>query len=248
MLFKVTIIIPVYQHGKILSDTLGQISRTAIPIIAINDGSDPGQSRLIEDACKVHGATLVSRSSNGGKGSAVIDGLNEASKLGFTHAFQVDADGQHDYSRIPDFVEMAKNNMSKLILGYPVFDESIPIGRKLGRWLTNIWVWINTLSLRVRDPMCGFRVYPIEPMIKIINGANIGKHMDFDPELCVRACWANFSIVNLPVTVVYPQDGVSNFRFREDNFLITLMHTRLFFGMLVRSPVLLFQGLRRLFA
>ena len=68
--------------------------------------------------------------------------------------------------------------------------------------------------------------------------------MNFDPELCVRACWKGLPVINLPVGVTYPDGGRSNFRIKQDNILITLMHVRLFFGMLLRSPLLLFARIR----
>lgn len=45
-----------------------------------------------------------------------------------------------------------------MICGYPLFDESVPKGRLYARYLTHVMVWINSLSLQIRDSMCGFRV------------------------------------------------------------------------------------------
>jgi hypothetical protein len=45
--------------------------------------------------------------------------------------------------------------------------------------------------------------------------------------------------------VTYPQDGLSHFRLGLDNWLITKMHTRLAFGMLVRAPLLLWRKVAR---
>ena len=44
-----------------------------------------------------------------------------------------------------------------------------------------------------------------------------------------------------PTRVRYPEDGVSHFRVWQDNLLISAMHARLFFGMLWRSPRLLWR-------
>ncbi len=238
-MFDLVIVIPVFQHGKALSNTVLRLGPSGIPMIVVNDGSDQEQSRLICKACRGEHIKLLNRDSNGGKGAAVIDGLREAERWGYTHAFQIDADGQHDLSRLPEFIQAARQYPDAIILGYPLYDESVPISRRLGRWITHIWVWINTLSLRVRDAMCGFRVYPIFPVLEIIDSTTIGRRMDFDIELCVRSCWDGLPIINLPVGVIYPEEGKSNFRIKQDNILITLAHTRLFFGMLWRFPSLL---------
>ena len=62
--------------------------------------------------------------------------------------------------------------------------------------------------------------------------------MDFDSDILVRLSWES-AMRWLPTRAHYPLDGVSHFRLFRDNVLITSMHTRLFFGMLVRAPVIL---------
>lgn len=244
--FNIVIVIPVFQHGKsLLNSVLSIMSSTIrIPLIVVNDGSDSMQSLLIREACSHAHIKVLERNENGGKGAAVADGLREANKQGYTHAFQIDADGQHDLSRLSEFIRIASLNHDSIILGYPCYDDSVPFGRRLGRWLTHIWVWINSMSLCIRDSMCGFRIYPIAPILEIIDGAKIGRRMDFDPELCVRACWKGLPIINLPVEVRYPSEGLSNFHMVQDNVLLARMHARLFLGMLLRSPRLLVVRMR----
>ena len=246
-MFSIVAIIPVYQHGDALGDTVQRLSKYRIPIIVVNDGSDSQQSILVRDVCRRIGAILVERSLNGGKGAAVIDGLLEAQRQGYSHAFQIDADGQHNIDRVPQFIRVAKQNPARLVLGYPRYDLSAPLARRLGRWVTNFWVCVNSLSLKIRDSMCGFRVYPIACILDVIGKSNIGKHMEFDSELCIRARWEYIEFINLPVEVVYPRNGLSNFRMIEDNIDISLMHARMFFGMLLRFPLLLVRSARQLF-
>jgi len=89
-------------------------------------------------------------------------------------------------------------------------------------------VWISYLSL--------------EKTLKVIDSRKeFGQRMDFDIEILVRSLWDNLHIVQLPVGVKYPIDGVSHFQLFNDNFLITKLHIRLFFGMIFNSPKLLFR-------
>ncbi len=245
-MFKLVVVIPVFQHGDALKSTLQQLSQFGLPIVVVNDGSDMVESSKIREACQGENITLLERSENGGKGVAVMDGVSEADRQRYTHAFQIDADGQHDLTQVPKFIQISRENTAAMILGYPCFDQSVPFGRKLGRWLTHIWIWINTLSFDVRDSMCGFRIYPIATVLDITENSNIGSHMEFDPELCVRACWKGVDVINIPVGVSYPENGKSNFRIKEDNILISLMHTRLFFGMMLRSPLLIISRVQNM--
>ena len=244
---KIVVVVPVYQQGAALSGTLRRIGEQRVPIIVVNDGSDFRESALVQNACRRNGALLLERSCNGGKGAAVIDGLREAERRGYSHIFQIDADGQHNINRVAEFIRATRQNPGALVLGYPRYDSSAPTARKLGRWLTYFWVCVNSCSLKIRDAMCGFRVYPITGVLHIVEKSKIGKRMEFDIEVCVRACWAGLECVNLPVEVIYPEGGHSNFRMLEDNLIISRMHARLFFAMLSRLPRLLARPMRRLF-
>ena len=66
----------------------------------------------------------------------------------------------------------------------------------------------------------------------------------FDTEILVRLHWLDVAVIQFPTTVCYPRDGVSHFRALRDNLLISWMHTRLFFGMLLRLPQLLGRNWR----
>ena len=65
--------------------------------------------------------------------------------------------------------------------------------------------------------------------------------MDFDTEVMVRLYWQGNASHFLPTRVTYPLDGLSHFDALKDNVRISLMHTRLFFGMLPRIPALLMR-------
>jgi hypothetical protein len=156
---------------------------------------------------------------------------------------QIDADGQHDTAQIAGFLAAARARPDAVICGVPRYDASAPLARRAGRWLTHVWVWINTLSLDIADSMCGFRVYPLAPTLALIDEHCPGERMDFDPELLVRLHWRGVPIVNRPTPVTYPPGGVSHFRPWRDNWAISRMHARLFFGMLRRAPVLLARRL-----
>jgi hypothetical protein len=157
---------------------------------------------------------------------------------------QIDADGQHDFGAVPQIAELSRATPDAIVTGVPVFDDSAPAARRIGRKLTTLWVRINTLSGEIDDAMCGFRVYPLANVIPLAGGADFGKRMEFDPEILVRASWAGIPIVNMPTRVIYPADGVSHFKMWRDNARISWMHTRLLFGMILRLPVLLLRRSR----
>lgn len=237
--FQPCALIPVYNHPHKLPTTVAALRAHGLPVVLVDDGSNADcktvLNRLAAGAPDIHLLTLAQ---NGGKGAAVKAGLNLARQLGLSHALQVDADGQHDCSVVPVFLELAQSQPKALVCGVPEYDASVPKGRYYSRYITHVWVWINTLSLTIQDSMCGFRVYPVAAS-DAANRSVRGNRMDFDTEFLVRWFWAGQPLVQKPIRVIYPDDGISHFNLWRDNKLISAMHARLFFGMLVRSPRLL---------
>ncbi|WP_428944153.1 glycosyltransferase family 2 protein [Pantoea sp. FN060301] len=236
------VVIPCYNHGAMMTRVLARLQPFNLPCIVVDDGSEETTQRILAQlAAQDANLTLIRLPENAGKGSAVIRGLQAAAASGFTHAIQVDADGQHAIEDIPALLELAQQHPAALISGQPVYDDSIPRSRLYGRWITHVWVWIETLSLQLKDSMCGFRVYPIAPTLQLTQRVTLGKRMDFDTEVMVRLYWQGNTSYFVPTRVTYPLDGLSHFDALKDNCRISLMHTRLFFGMLPRIPALLLR-------
>jgi glycosyltransferase involved in cell wall biosynthesis len=237
-------VVPVYNHETAITTVVDALLANQLPCILVDDASSPACARVLDQLALRGNVHLIRLAANQGKGGAVMTGFREASRLGFSHALQVDADGQHNLQDIPRFVECSRAHPEAVICGYPLYDDSVPKGRLYARYLTHVMVWINTLSLQIRDSMCGYRLYPLPAVLALIESAKIGKRMDFDSDILVRLTWRGQPMQWLQTRVHYPLDGVSHFRMFHDNVLISSMHTRLFFGMLLRSPVLLWRRWR----
>lgn len=244
-MFKVCAVIPVYNHGQPLIAVVARLQALQLPCILVDDGSQAETALIIDDLAQQSEVSCVRLAVNQGKGAAVMAGLREALRLGFTHALQVDADGQHDLQAVPRFIAAAQCAPTQLICGFPEYDASVPKGRLYARYLTHVWVWVHTLSLSIRDSMCGFRVYPLTPVVQLFDQVSLGTRMDFDSQVLVHLHWRAQPMQWLPVKVIYPEGGLSNFRAVADNVLITKMHTKLFFGMLRRAPGLIARRLFR---
>jgi glycosyltransferase involved in cell wall biosynthesis len=237
-------VIPVYNHETAITTVVDALLDQGLPCILVDDASRQSCARVLDLLAERDNVQLVRLTANQGKGGAVMTGLREAARLGFSHALQVDADGQHDLQDVRRFLDESRAHPQALICGYPLYDASVPKGRLYARYLTHVMVWINSLSLQIRDSMCGFRVYPLRPTLAVIDTARVGKRMDFDSDILVRLAWRSQPMRWLQTSVHYPLDGVSHFRLFHDNVLISSMHTRLFFGMLLRLPVLLWRRWR----
>lgn len=221
---KTCAVIPTYNNPTTIRAVVEDVRKYVEDVIVVDDGSRE-EARAVATKLKDEGlAHVVFREQNGGKGAAVKTGLAEALKLGFTHALQIDADGQHNSNDIPRMLEASKEEPRALVLGQPKFDESAPTSRRLGRLLSVFWCAVETMSMRVGDPLCGFRVYPVAPAVAV---EAVGDAMDFDPEIAVRLAWAGLPIKHVITHVRYIEGGISHFRAGRDTWLISVMHTRL---------------------
>ncbi len=233
MTFRPCAVIPVYNHSDQLPGIVERLGELGLSCLLVNDGSDDVHTNKIHSlGLKKDAVEVIEHSFNQGKGAAVKTGLRSAWERGYSHALQVDADGQHDLTQAEDFLSLARTHPDHLICGRPRFDDSIPKGRFYGRYLTHVWVWINTGSFAIPDAMCGFRIYPLAVVIPLLSENTLGDRMEFDIEVLVRAHWRNIPMRWLPVRVRYPRNNRSYFRSWEDNWRISKMHARLFFHQL----------------
>ena len=240
-------LIPVYNHGATLESVVTNLLPYNLPIIVVDDGNNEKNKTQIKEVVeKYPSIVLVSRKKNGGKGAAMREGFLKANELGLTHVLQMDSDGQHSAGRVDYFLEKSMKNPDAVICGYPEYDGSAPMPRVNGRKIANGWVHIVTLSKEINDCMIGFRVYPIAPCMQLIKKhAIIDSRMGADIDILVHLSWAGVKIISEPVKVIYPVNGISNFRVVRDNMRISGMYARLCIGMIVRLPCLIARNIRR---
>jgi glycosyltransferase involved in cell wall biosynthesis len=242
------VLIPSYNTGPILVETVRAARAVWAPVWVVLDGSTDGsRERLAALAAADPCLRILELPANSGKGAAVLHGLRGAMAAGFTHALTMDADGQHPAASIPAFMAASAAAPGAMILGVPAFDDSAPKLRVRGRRVSNFWANLETLWLGIGDSLYGFRVYPIARLERIMSRTRWMRRFDFDPEAAVRLVWAGVQPINRPAPVRYlrPEEGgVSHFRYLRDNALLTWMHARLMTGFLLRLPWLV----RRRFA
>lgn len=225
--FRPCVVIPTYNNPDTVRSVVERVRAHDVPVVVVDDGSGPRGRAVVEQIGR-DGLAHVHHQDNRGKGGACKTGFRVAAELGYSHALQVDADGQHAIEDIGKFLDAAREQPQKLVVAFPVFDDSVPWIRLNARKITLFLTHVETLGRHIKDSMCGFRVYPLEPTLRV--APTCGDWMDFDMEIAVKLVWAGVGVVNLPTRVSYPEDGVSHFRMVADNAKITWMHTRLIVG------------------
>ncbi len=217
------------------------------PVWVVVDGSTDGTAQQLQDmASGDEGLRVIVLPENRGKGAAVLEGISQAARAGFTHALTMDSDGQHPAELIPTFMQASLRRPGAMVLGKPVFGPEAPALRVNGRKVSNGWANLETLWMGIGDSLYGFRVYPIAPLMAIMQSHRFMRRFDFDPEAVVRLCWAGVWPINIDAPVRYlsaEEGGVSHFKYLRDNTLLTWMHARLLLGFVLRLPLLIWRRL-----
>jgi len=244
------LLIPSYNTGPQVYETVRAAREHWNPVWVVTDGSTDGTPEgLRAMAAADPGLRLIALPHNGGKGTAVLHGLNAARTAGFTHALTMDSDGQHPAALIATFMQASMQRPEVMVLGQPVFDASAPLLRVRGRRVSNWWTNLETLGAGIADSLYGFRVYPINDLIAVMRGQPWMRRFDFDTEAVVRLAWRGVKPVNLAAPVKYlsaEEGGVSHFRYGRDNVLLSWMHLRLMVEFVLRLPGLWWRRTRQL--
>ena len=224
---------------------ISELAAYNLPCYLIDDGSDAPCREVIRAVSEAHEfVKLLTLPINSGKGTAVCTGLIAAFRDGYTHAIQLDSDGQHSPAFLPQFLEASRQHPQQIVSGCRRY-EDMPTVRRRGRRLSDFWVQVNTVSREIKDSMCGYRLYPLAETMRLLNRTDVGKRMDFDSDILVRLYWQGCEVAHVCVSVLYDDSVPSHFAMFADNYRITWMHIKHFFGMWWRLPRLLTRNRNR---
>ena len=242
------VLMPTYNTGPRLRDVVADVLRHWREVMVVVDGSTDGSETSVIELAKTEPTlTVLVLPHNSGKGAAVLAGARDAQVRGFTHALVMDADGQHPAASIQEFMNASQRQPNAMVLGRPIFPANIPAARLHGRKLSVWLVRVELLGAGIADPLFGFRIYPLAPLLAVLGPRRGGRRYDFDAESAVRLCWAGMPPLNLPAPVRYfsrAEGGVSHFHYVRDNVTQVWLHVRLLTELLLwRWPAVL--GVRR---
>jgi glycosyltransferase involved in cell wall biosynthesis len=225
------VLIPSYNSGPRLADTVAAALEQWSPVWVVVDGStDASEAPVRALAERDPRVRVLVRVDNGGKGAAVSTGVDAALLAGFTHVLTMDSDGQHPADRIPPFMAASRAAPDAVVLGRPVFGPEVPRERLHGRKLSVALARLEILGPGIDDPLFGFRVYPAAALQRVFAATRRARGFDFDPEAAVRLVWAGVPTVNLSAPCRYfakSEGGVSHFHYGRDNLKLVWLHARL---------------------
>jgi glycosyltransferase involved in cell wall biosynthesis len=246
------VLIPSYNTGEGLLDTVAVVRRLGWPVCGVIDGSTDGSGeRLARHAARDPDLHVCMVPHNRGKGAAILHGLAHICAHGITHVVTLDADGQHESGDIAMLVTLSRTAPDAMVLGMPEFDASAPPIRVAGHQVSKFWANLVTLRSGIGNPLFGFRVYPVAPLLRAFAETRWMQRFDFDSEAAIRMACHGVATIDVPMPVRYVRradGGVSHFHYLRDNLLLAFMYVRLSAALLPRLPRLLarrFKSCRR---
>ncbi|MCX7012230.1 MAG: glycosyltransferase family 2 protein [Candidatus Sumerlaeota bacterium] len=225
--FSPVVVMPTYNNSGTLADILRRIHGLGLPLIVVNDGATDKTSDILADWTQRNGAStrVLDHPCNRGKGAALQTGFGAAGETGFTHAVTMDSDGQLDPEEIRSLLAIARKRPGAFVVGVRTADVDCPRRNRVGRIVSNFFIRLES-GLRITDSQCGFRVYPLA-MVQDVPCRT--PRFGYETEILTRAAWADYDIVETPVSCRYfpPACRVSHFKPWSDTARHVALHLRL---------------------
>lgn len=195
---KILVLIPAFNAEKTISSLIDQIS-PFIPgkdILVVDDGSTDKTYQL----AKENGANCLQHKKNKGKGEALKTGFEYAVKENYSGVITLDSDLQHDPKFIPEFIRVAENGTSDILVGTRQIElKTMPFPRWLTNNVTSIIVSILG-DTKVRDSQSGYRYISTE----VLRSFKLStKKYELESEILIKAGRKGFKIAPVPISTIY---------------------------------------------
>jgi dolichol-phosphate mannosyltransferase len=203
--------LPTYNERENLEPMVRALGDKAVRVLVIDDNSPDGTGELADRlAEELDYVSVLHRPAKEGLGPAYIAGFRRALAEGADLVLEMDCDFSHDPSDVPRLVAAADD--ADVVLGsryvagggvrnWGLVRRFISAG---GSWYARV-----LLSAPVHDLTGGFKCYRRRVLETIDLDGVHSKGYAFQIETTYRALRAGFRVVEVPITFVDREDGVS---------------------------------------
>jgi len=189
-------LVPAMNEAAAIAGVVAGATAALDHVLVVDDGSSDATGERAAAA----GAVVIRHEVNRGKGYALRTGLGHALAEGAAAVVAMDADGQHDPSEVPRFVDAANAEGADMVIGTRMGDVStMPRMRFLTNRVTSAVIsWRG--GQRVTDSQCGFRLVrrALWERLELSTG-----NFDTESEMIIRASRAGFRITEVPISTIY---------------------------------------------
>jgi glycosyltransferase involved in cell wall biosynthesis len=196
-LHQVLAVIPAYNCEHSIGDIVLNVLKQGISAIVIDDASHDATAAVARSA----GAQVLQHPNNWGKGYALRTGFIWALQQKKTTIVTLDADGQHDPSDLPLFLN--KRFEYDLIIGQRKLSlDVMPFESWIGNKISTFFISIFCKA-QFFDTQCGFRLYSN----KLLRNLPLtGGRFETETELLMRASRLAMNIAWVPIKTIYRKE------------------------------------------
>ena len=191
-------VIPAFQAARTLAAVVEETARH-LPVLVVDDGSTDETAAVAEAA----GANVLRQVPNQGKGAALRAGFQRAMEEGSSAVVTLDADGQHDPTCIPAFLEAWRRRHAPLTIGQRDFSQ-MPLSRRLANNL-GTWTFSWAVGRRIADNQSGYRLIAHPLLPRLLESQEAG--FEFEVEMITLAIRAGLAIDWVPIPTIYEDQG-----------------------------------------
>ncbi len=196
---RVQVLIPAFDEAAHIAKVVIS-AQVHLPVLVVDDGSTDATATLAERA----GATVLRQAPNQGKGAALRAGLRWALEAGCDAVITLDADGQHDPTEIPKFLEMFDTRRADLIIGSRDFRQ-MPLVRRLSNTVGR-WAFSWAIGQPIQDNQSGYRLISRRLMSAVLDhGGEAG--FEFEVEMVVICIQGGFKLDWVPIRTIYASES-----------------------------------------
>jgi len=208
---KIAAIVPAYNEEKAIASVVNNINALAqslkidITVVVVNDCSRDSTPLIVGKL----NCVLLDLPVNLGIGGAVQTGFKYAFQNGFDYAIQIDGDGQHPASEIPELLNAMKENNYDVVIGSRFISKEGFQSSAIRRVGINYFKWLNRFLVGeiINDSTSGFRIIN-KKTLKIVSEIYPDEYPE--PEAIILYSLNNLKIGEVSVTMKERQGGVSS--------------------------------------
>ena len=198
MTTRILALVPAYNEGERVRAVV-EGALLHLPVLVVDDGSSDATARHAREA----GAEVLQQPHNAGKGAALRAGFQHALQHGFDAVVTLDADGQHDPSEIPAFLERYAANAAELIIGARDFRPMPPVRRFANSVGRHCFSW--ALGQDVLDNQSGYRLVGRSLMEKTLASDEQG--FEFEVEMIVICVRSGYRLDWVTIRTIYADEN-----------------------------------------
>jgi len=221
---SVWIVIPCYNEGRMIAETIASVREWLPNVVAVDDGSSDNTA----DQARCAGAQVLRHPINLGQGAALVTGIRYALLQNADFIVTFDADGQHRPQDIQVLLRTAQEKNADVVLGSRFLGsaDNMPWSRRL--LLRAATAYIRLLSgLELTDAHNGLRLFSRKAAGQLRMKQNRMAHAS---EILEWLGGSGLRVVEAPVRIIYTDYSLAKGQsfFSSFNILWDLWASRLY--------------------